>query len=367
VRRLLFVAMAVACSTANEPVRFEAPGKRDFRYVSGMLHGRCGSLDCHGHDGRSLRLYGKFGLRLSKQDLPGGRHETPEEVDANYASVVGLEPEVLAAVFRDGGFHPERLTLVRKAWEIEAHKGGRALDDEGARCLRSWLEGEVDARACFSASTLAKPPGFFAPGAGGTGGTGGSGGSGGSGGTGGSGGSGGIGGTGGTGGTGGKGGTGGSGGTGGTGGIPGLDAGVVCAPGDYWPCTFDPGCVAKPAPDDHLAYVAADCQECHSDGAAGPGQDFLFGGFVLDWWTKKGAHGIEVAVRDGDLFYYTCTDHNGFFFVPLAGNREPNWENVETRARGWIGEKIMPNDKEHHPSCNRSDCHADPEHPIIAP
>jgi hypothetical protein len=145
-----------ACAPApdgNARVAIVAPSAASFPAVSAFLEQRCGTLDCHGQVGRSLRLYGFVGLRLDPNDVPGGRATTPDEVDANYQSVVGLEPEVLAAVVQDGGARPERLTLVRKARGTEHHKGGALVTpgDAQDRCLTSWLAGAVDESACADA------------------------------------------------------------------------------------------------------------------------------------------------------------------------------------------------------------------------
>jgi len=107
---------------------------------------------------------------------------------------------------------------------------------------------------------------------------------------------------------------------------------------------------------------------CHSPGgAAGPGKEFLLAGIIWEWGAKKGAYHIEVGLRDANQFIYTCTDPNGFFWVPLAGSTAPDWLTVETRMRSWLGEKIMPDDKEHKATCNDSKCHGDPEHQLWAP
>ena len=363
-KRLGALLVVAACSVANEDRSLDAPSPNDFRYVSDMLARRCGSLDCHGQDGRGLRLYGKFGLRLDPSHIPGGHMDTQAEVDANYASLLTLEPEILSSVHRDGGRGSERLTLVRKARGGESHEGGVAIDASGTTCFASWLAGQVDKKTCFQAAELPKPPGF----SGGTGGTGGTGGSGGtpSGGTGGTS-SGGAGGSpsGGTGGT-PSGGSGGSttGGTTGTGGEAGCGgAGGACI--EFWPDFYDPKCEAKPAPVDHLAFTQTDCQPCH--GSTGSATKFFIAGMIWDWGAKKGAAKIEVGVRDGTTFVYTCSDPSGFFSVPAVGAPTLNWLKVESRMRGELGEKIMPAEKEHKPGCNDTKCHGHAEHQLWAP
>ncbi len=367
-RLAMIAAIAVACSVSSEPKSFDAPSSEHFMRVSAMLQSQCGSLDCHGQTSRNFRLYSENGLRLSKDDIPGGKHGSPAENDANYTSVLALEPEILHQVFHDGGADPERLTLVRKGRNSEAHKGGRAFTDLGDRCLVSWLQSNVDEKTCFEASVLDKPPGFSGGGTGGTGGIGGMGGSAGSA-TGGAAGS--V--TGGNGGTinGGTGGvvTGGGGGTGGGTGGDGGGGGVVCFPGDFWPCSYDETCEAPtPSPADHDAYAADDCMACHAaGGSAGPGHEFLLAGVVWIFGAGKGADHIEVGLRDATTFTYTCTDARGFFSVPLAGSPVPSWHTVESRIRSPFGEKIMPQEKEHAPTCNSKKCHADVEHQIWAP
>jgi hypothetical protein len=132
------------------------PDRASFDGVGKMLAHSCGTLDCHGQVGRNLRLYGFDGIRLAPSDRTGGDDTTPAELDANFRSVVGLEPEVMSAVVQDKGAHPEWLTLYRKALGLEFHKGNQVLvaDDVGDRCFRSWLTGTVDAGACRRAVEL---------------------------------------------------------------------------------------------------------------------------------------------------------------------------------------------------------------------
>ncbi len=354
-RRVAVVVVAAACTVSSGEKSFDVPSSDGFRYVSDMLGARCGSLDCHGQAGRNLRLYSRFGLRLAGDDVPGRGQTTAAEHEANYASVVMGEPELLSQVFGDGGRDPQRLTLVRKARYQESHKGGRAVDAYGDRCIVSWLEGEIDKKACFAASILQKPQGFGTAGGSGGASTGGAGGQGGLAGSP-SGGASGMGGAA----IGGAGGTLASGGTTGSG-------GYACGM-DFWPCALDvyAECsAAKPSPPGHQVYAKADCQSCH--GATGPGQEFLFSGVVWSHDTKAGAEHVQVAVKSGADFFLTCSDQLGFFFVSTAGQPAPDWPKAETHIRAVLGEKIMPADKEHKPSCNSSDCHAHAEHTLWAP
>ncbi len=161
---MFLLCFVCACSTPSREDRatFRAPSESDFAPVSGVLEAHCGSLDCHGQVGRSLRIFGQNGLRLSRDDLTGadaGVPTRPDEDQANYASVVGLEPEILDQVVSEGGASPERLTLVRKARGSEQHKGGSAIVQGGAadRCILSWLAGALDQSACAAGTDLGFP------------------------------------------------------------------------------------------------------------------------------------------------------------------------------------------------------------------
>jgi hypothetical protein len=138
---------ALACSPGYEgaTTAVTVPSAAGFEAVTTPLVFFCGSLDCHGAPGRNLRLYGMQGRRLDAKDVPCGMPTTPSEIDADYQSVVGLEPEVLSAVVRDHGAHPERLTLIRKARGTEKHTGGVvfAAGSDGDLCLTDWIAGNA--------------------------------------------------------------------------------------------------------------------------------------------------------------------------------------------------------------------------------
>jgi hypothetical protein len=159
-RAAWLIVLAAGCSTPSEgDTTLRAPARSGFEPVSDVLHAQCGSLDCHGATTRNLRIHGMNGLRLAAGDVPGGEPTTPAEHDANYGSVVALEPETMDEVVREGGAHPERLTLVRKARGSEHHEG-RARWHEGEagdRCLVSWLVGAVDTDSCAQAAVLQAP------------------------------------------------------------------------------------------------------------------------------------------------------------------------------------------------------------------
>jgi len=160
--------LVLACAGPSDPTEhLQVPTLERFELVSGMLGARCGSLDCHGQVGRSLRLYSRAGLRRDPAAFPnvdaGVVSET--EVDDNYRAAITLEPEVLALVVRDQGANPERLTLLRKARGAENHKGGAAiaLGSPSDRCLLSWLSGQVEQASCEAGALVVRPDAASAP------------------------------------------------------------------------------------------------------------------------------------------------------------------------------------------------------------
>ncbi len=131
------------------------PDRASFDAPSAYMERHCGSLDCHGQPGRPLRVYSQFGMRLSDDDMPGGRPRTDDELTANYVATISLEPEIMTQVAEQHGAEPERLMLIRKPLGTERHKGGQIFSDQsdpGYLCLTSWLRGSVDKDACASAS-----------------------------------------------------------------------------------------------------------------------------------------------------------------------------------------------------------------------
>ena len=112
--------------------------------VVGMLAMKCGSLDCHGSIGRSLRIFSQYGLRLVDDagDVSGGVNPTtPSEVYADYISAISVQPELTSKVFY-GLQDPHTLLILRKPLGLERHKGGQVLqaNDDGDLCLTSWLQ-----------------------------------------------------------------------------------------------------------------------------------------------------------------------------------------------------------------------------------
>jgi hypothetical protein len=119
----------------------------EWQPVANYLDHRCGSLDCHGDTQRNLIIYGCHGLRLDGGEPgcppPRAPQATPAEYAATYASLVGLEPEVMNEVIANHGADPDSLTFIRKARGEEAHKGGTLIDagDVQDQCITMWLSG----------------------------------------------------------------------------------------------------------------------------------------------------------------------------------------------------------------------------------
>lgn len=142
------------------------PDASTFPPVAQLLDVRCGSIDCHGTVARNMRLYGSAGLRWSASDRPlSPLCDRKAEVDQDYESVVGLEPEIMGAVVSSGGAHPDALTMIRKARGTESHKGGKIWNegDDSDTCLVAWLSGKADAAACAKGLVEALPGGAINP------------------------------------------------------------------------------------------------------------------------------------------------------------------------------------------------------------
>jgi hypothetical protein len=158
--RPIFALLVVACSFPSSTATNTAttPDRASFPPVADLLERRCGTLDCHGSAYRNLRVCGSLGLRLAPGDRPMSKGQTTqEEYDADFASIVGLEPEIMSEVVTSGGASPDRLTFVRKARGTEHHKGGSLMNagDPEDECITSWLAGHTDVARCASASASA--------------------------------------------------------------------------------------------------------------------------------------------------------------------------------------------------------------------
>jgi len=161
------LAATQACSGSPDPTAFteiDAPDFNQFKGagatagqagVSRLLEKRCATLDCHGQVSRPLRIYGQFGLRFVDDggNQPGLGATTETEYEANYQSVIGLQPEGIKNVV-DGLNPPESIMLLRKPLGLERHKGGTVFvtGDDAYQCLTSWLGRQADLAACGRAT-----------------------------------------------------------------------------------------------------------------------------------------------------------------------------------------------------------------------
>lgn len=160
----------------NAQLTIQVPPRSQFDPVAVMLNRTCGTLDCHGQVGRNLRIYGREGLRLDPSDIPGGADLTEAEGDADFRSAVGLEPErwneMTTELQNNGDFHPEWLSIYRKALGLEAHTGLAPIaqyksdgttPDARYTCLTTWMQSaagsvSVDVNACTNAVDPAQYP-----------------------------------------------------------------------------------------------------------------------------------------------------------------------------------------------------------------
>jgi hypothetical protein len=159
-----------SCSQApsDDRIGIYAPSSSEkaFGPVGDVLEHRCGSLDCHGQPARNLRIFGCEGMRLSADNVSicnhnkGGQPTSPEEHQATYRSLVGLEPTVMSEVVANHGRDPELLTFIRKARGTEQHKGGQLFTpgDDQDNCVTSWLAGRTNVTACGNAFQIPSFP-----------------------------------------------------------------------------------------------------------------------------------------------------------------------------------------------------------------
>lgn len=144
-----------ACAPDVGSVSFDPPDVAAFQQMQPFLEGRCATLDCHGDEGRPMRLYSETGLRMPgvDRDLPF----TPEELQANAFSFLAVDPGVSA---------DRHLSFLKPLAESEGgmeHVGEDVFlpDDDEARCVRGWLARETDASwtsSCEAASARWGPP-----------------------------------------------------------------------------------------------------------------------------------------------------------------------------------------------------------------
>jgi hypothetical protein len=172
---LLLIAAACASSPNNSlTTTLDFTNKADAPNLDGYKNGpdgylalKCATLDCHGQIGRGMRLYSIRGLRAFDAfppgdfpNLTGGGAITPDELAANYESVIGLEPETMAQVY-SAQSDPTQLLLFKKPLGLEGHKGGQVMNtrtDNGYKCLASWVVGtNLDVDACAGAQASEGP------------------------------------------------------------------------------------------------------------------------------------------------------------------------------------------------------------------
>jgi hypothetical protein len=131
-----------ACPNKSAFTGIPAEGGTAMVGVSAFIERRCGTVDCHGAAHRWMRIHGQLGRRLPGEgNVSGGAPTTAAELDANYSSVCGLEPEKTAEQVDTFGQSAEELLIVRKARGIEGHKGGQIVKegDPGDQCIVGWL------------------------------------------------------------------------------------------------------------------------------------------------------------------------------------------------------------------------------------
>ena len=146
----LIVMSASDCAVDTQ--RSEQVATRDATafeaHVQPYLEASCATLDCHGAQGRALRLYSELGLRAqaSLRATPiAAKHDptplTAAELDANRLAFAGV------ALATDV---PSECLALRKPLALAEggiHHQGRVhwanRKDPGYLCLRGWLIGDI--------------------------------------------------------------------------------------------------------------------------------------------------------------------------------------------------------------------------------
>jgi hypothetical protein len=153
-----------ACASVPDDKRFTAminPNYPVFRdSVDPYIEKQCGTLDCHGEPGRGFRVYGFRGLRLYSQEaglVPGVQQTTAEEINANFFALISVEPETFNRVMAKNGQDADSLLFMRKAMNLERHKGGAlfAKDSAPYRCITAWLRLVPDPNATLGTTDQA--------------------------------------------------------------------------------------------------------------------------------------------------------------------------------------------------------------------
>ncbi len=156
---LLLASAATACTdTAISEVPVSIGDTLTYRTdVHTYLGYRCGSLDCHGDMGRTLRLYAERGLRANDGSRDLGI--SIDEVGSNLLSIAAFDT-------LDGPVEDNQILL--KALAVDAggmaHVGGdvwATTEAPGYQCVFAWLSGrsaEASAQAaCLEATTAVLP------------------------------------------------------------------------------------------------------------------------------------------------------------------------------------------------------------------
>lgn len=151
--RALTLLVFVGCSTpAQREVALPTRSLEEYRLVQPIVAAHCGTLDCHGDAGRPLVLHGPMGLRLGAR----GRFCAPTDGAPCRAPACVTDDELAADVLSfaalDAGL-PLAKVLDDVGGGME-HVGGAVWPSSSAPgyvCLRSWLEGSIDADACEAA------------------------------------------------------------------------------------------------------------------------------------------------------------------------------------------------------------------------
>ncbi|MCA9606367.1 MAG: hypothetical protein KC619_12260 [Myxococcales bacterium] len=147
---------AASCVGPGEPVFVEPLDVAFYEAsVEPVVHWSCASLECHGQDGRPLRIYSVDGLRMS--DALRGRPLSPAEAEWNAFAFAGVDP-MAASV--------DESVVLEKPLSVDAgglHHEGDDLwpdrSDPSYLCLRGWLAGDPSAAAdCDRAAAMVVPP-----------------------------------------------------------------------------------------------------------------------------------------------------------------------------------------------------------------
>lgn len=134
-RAMILTLALIGCAPDVGTVTFDEPNIDAYAQVHPFLEARCATLDCHGDEGRPLRLYAETGLRQ-----PGVERDVPltvSELQANAWSLLAVDPQA----------PPElHLAILKPLAESEGgmdHVGEDVFgaSSNEAACLSWWLSG----------------------------------------------------------------------------------------------------------------------------------------------------------------------------------------------------------------------------------